>query len=1214
MSKNLSIRLAWHDNKWNGQVCKDPKNNVYCRGNYSLLSSRIQRRIDLDLEDKFKGVSLPELIKKTNYIPPCYWSINAFGNQSYTALDSHPFGDLGGYRKKFESIPPLTYSISPFTLSTWPFSIGYGEGYQRYTSIPVLKNRTQHYLSELKPKSSIAFLYCNYSNPLTGDDYKYALVGVGLIEDTESPQDYEMNESFLKDMRKDRSMSNFPAQAWQLQLTLSPENSFVLPYHEYLEWYEQSSTSSQGDEWEKLSRIIIPIEDQTLVPNFKYVSSHMSHDQAIFLLYRIRTSMNFIKTDQLIDSSQIELLEEKLQKLLQIAWNERGKFPGFLNAVYALLENDFDTNFLNKVIDELRPLNESDIEVLLDTFEISVTNPTLIRALNRLKREKLVLEFLSRFDFSIIQFENTLSIINQFGFNEIERNPYLILENYSFEIQKNWNIDQSDSGLDIYNFDIALIPDPEYVSWFTDYDAQSPERLRVGITKILKDESKKSGSSCMSRDDIITELENYPLYYVNKNLMLNKSTFLNLEKQPIFTEKFVIHDDSFRGGEITYQLNEIRKVESIIEKFIEKMLSKKHGFDSEDKIFVKKLLEAESNLLENNESQQRQQMYENIIKNGFFILSGQAGSGKTSSLINLIKNFKEKNSTPIYVLTPTGKSNLVIRDRLKKLNLHNDVEVRVSTIHRFLYSAIREHHGTSQNKGQMDKYKMHLERILDGRFEFLDEFISITKDLKLKPRILIIDESSMVDDKLLAILFSVINPIFLKHLILVGDDKQLPPIGQGIPFVNSIFYLHKNNFNENYVRLITNLRFDSSAGLGKLSDLFAQEKEPVLSEIKNVLESNDSTLSIEYFEDEPDLRMKIQSILQKLTKSDLPIPDQFAKLIEQNDDIVLDSIQILSPRRVGAFGTRMLNNSIIKQGKEEFSPKTKLICEENVYVWVKNQGRSFKQLGLSNGSMGYIQSNGTIFFDDIKTLKEEFDSVDISSIESNLPGEKSVLKFETSIDLGYAITVHKSQGSDFEDVIFILSDLGSFVLKELAYTGFTRARKKLHLLVKDSLKDNLVTLFSKMFDNSSVQNRKTMMFGYKKSVFRPHKLTRKDGSIIETRSKIEYMIAKNLDDSNLEFDYEPKEFLSQYRIIPDFKINEQYYLEHLGNMKNHTYRNRWNQKLKIYRELGILDNLITTEESQISDFESSFKKLIADIKNNKLAKTLGGHSDHHYII
>jgi exodeoxyribonuclease V alpha subunit len=926
--------------------------------------------------------------------------------------------------------------------------------------------------------------------------------------------------------------------------------------------------------------------------------------------------MNFVASDQLIDSTEVNQINENIQKLLKIAWKERGSLPGFFNSVYTLLANDFETNVLESVIKELKQLldKQSAIEKFLNDFELPNVNSSLSKSINLLKRKKSILQFLSQFDFSIIQFENTLSIINKFGLDEIEKNPYLILENYIYDDQKNWNIDHSDSGLDIYNFDIALIPDPEFVSWYNDYDAQSPQRLRMAITKILRNEIKKSGSSCLSRDQIISELENYPLYYITKNLKLEKSLFFNYEKQPVFSEKFIINDDSFHGGEITYQLREIRKIESIIEQFIQKMISKHHDFDNEDSKTVQKLMNEESDTLQLHEIKQRKQMYENILKNGFFILSGKAGSGKTSSLVNLIKNFKNNNTTPIYVLTPTGKANLVIRERLKKLNLHNEVEIRVSTIHRFLYSAIREHYGTSSNKGQMDKYKMHLSRILEGKLDHFDEFTSIIKEFKLKPRILIIDETSMVDDILCATLFSIINPIFLKHLIMVGDEKQLPPIGLGIPFVDTIHNLHKNNLNQNYVRLETNLRFDPSAGLGLLSELFGQDKEPTFSEIKDVLESDDSTLSINYYKDDHELHSQLNAILFEISKINSSITEQFGKIIEQTDGIHLDSVQILAPRRVGAFGTGIINSSIIKEGKEEFSPKTKLICEENVYVSVKNQGRTFWQLGLSNGSMGYIKSDGTLFFEDIEELKEENDSVDTSQIESALPGEKSILKDETSIDLGYAITVHKAQGSDFEHVIFVLSDLGSFVLRELAYTGFTRARKKLHLLVNESLKDNLITLFSKVYDNSSVKNRKTMLFGYKKSIFRPHKLTKKDGTVIEMRSKIEYMIAKNLDESNLDFEYEPRDFFNQHRILPDFKINEKFYLEHLGNMQNSEYRRRWNKKLKIYKELDLLDNLITTEENQSFDFETSLKKMISDIKNDKLGNTQGGYSEHHYSI
>jgi predicted nuclease of restriction endonuclease-like RecB superfamily len=120
------------------------------------------------------------------------------------------------------------------------------------------------------------------------------------------------------------------------------------------------------------------------------------------------------------------------------------------------------------------------------------------------------------------------------------------------------------------------------------------------------------------------------------------------------------------------------------------------------------------------------------------------------------------------------------------------------------------------------------------------------------------------------------------------------------------------------------------------------------------------------------------------------------------------------------------------------------------------------------------------------------------------------------------------------------------------------------------------------------------------------------------KSKIECIIAKTLDEASVDFEYEPKEFFEEYHIIPDFKLTvdgEIYYVEHLGNMNNPSYRNRWLQKFEIYKKLGIAENLITTSESEEkSNIEMSIRKIINDIKSRKITITEGGYSQHHYYI
>ena len=65
--------------------------NFYCRGNYSLLSPRIQKRINLEIEEKTANSKISEVIGENDYFPPCYWCINALGEETCIIKDPHPF-------------------------------------------------------------------------------------------------------------------------------------------------------------------------------------------------------------------------------------------------------------------------------------------------------------------------------------------------------------------------------------------------------------------------------------------------------------------------------------------------------------------------------------------------------------------------------------------------------------------------------------------------------------------------------------------------------------------------------------------------------------------------------------------------------------------------------------------------------------------------------------------------------------------------------------------------------------------------------------------------------------------------------------------------------------------------------------------------------------------------------------------------------------------
>jgi predicted nuclease of restriction endonuclease-like RecB superfamily len=192
-----------------------------------------------------------------------------------------------------------------------------------------------------------------------------------------------------------------------------------------------------------------------------------------------------------------------------------------------------------------------------------------------------------------------------------------------------------------------------------------------------------------------------------------------------------------------------------------------------------------------------------------------------------------------------------------------------------------------------------------------------------------------------------------------------------------------------------------------------------------------------------------------------------------------------------------------------------------------------------------------------------------------------------------------------------------FVTRELLYTAITRPKEKLHIVVNKKLENELSKILQEAYFRSAVAGHDTLLFGHKTQYKRPFKLTLKDGAVVAFASKIEYMIGDVLDKADIHFEYECSDFLDKYHFLPDFKfkINGKcYYLEHLGNI-NIRYSNRWNWKKDVYIKLCYGDNLITTSEKEdSSNVNDTIKQIIEDIKCNRLRKSIGSYSNHHYEL
>ena len=1238
-TRHLTARAAWHDSGWDGSVCADPRSNTkYCTAQGSLLAGRVKGRIDPDLEAKFGGRPVSEIVKHgRGYVPPCYWAINAHGKDSCDVSDPHPFTDSSTTASLFSAVPPLEHRMDPHSVFTWPFAISWegAKSDSRYVDIGVVRDRIGSFVGHLHVGASVVFTYCTANNPITGDDRKPLLVGAGLVAETEMPKDYSMKPELVKHMRAQSMMQNFPEFAWQFKIRLDPDCSVVLPYQEYLRRCESSRGFEQeAERRDELHSMSVPVTEPNLAPHFKYVSMHVPADKALYLLYTMRRSVDRMSGHGLIAQARLDDMSEKIDRMLKVTWQKRGRYPGIRNAVSAILQDTLPAETVGDVASRAADASatQNDMEGILDALAASAPQQdgdhkraVLEGARDMLKGRLRELEFLARLDLAAPQARNILHAIDDEGIDGLAANPYLLLERHAHPGKGSWDSNESNHGLSLYQIDMAMIPDPDHATWTSEFNARSPARLGAAVAKILGDNSAETGSTYMTRNEVAKGLEEYPLYYISGGaLRVGRKQLEDLEGNPAFAASFMVTAGLDNAGGTHYQLNGMRRLEESVEAYVSKMLAKKyeqHPWDGAGlSDYTRKTLPA-------GEVERRKAAYSKALSGGAFVLSGKAGSGKTDAIATIVGRLREEGVEPIYVVTPTGKAALVIKDRLREDGrAGDDSAVAVSTIDHLLYRTVREHCDT---RGLYETYKDALKNFLEHGPAFFSEYETRAKKVQLTPRALVIDEASMVDQPHMAALLSVVSTMRLKHLVVAGDERQLPPIGYGSPFTDIIHHLKGTGREDSHIRLEGNLRFGQDTPLGELAGLFEDDKEPSLAEIRHAVErangsksAGPGALAVSDFGNAAELDAIMADSLSGIAGCLGQATGASARTLIQRIIVEsgtggpdLDRIQILSPRRVGEFGTTAINQRIDERWPA-LGSGAKLICVENMYVKVTKGSKTFPTLGLANGSMGYVRDDGTPYFRELEDCRKEFDRVDDSKVRSEIKQRNSMHdeRFEQKLDLGYAITIHKAQGSGFDHVLLVLSDMGRFVSREMLYTALTRARRGLHLLVRSDLRDDLPMLLSRAFANSATSSRKTLMFGPKGSPFRAYRLRTSGGRVIEVRSKSEYMIAKLLDESGTEFEYEPDDLYGESRMRPDFKIEGRLYLEHLGLAGDASYMARWSQKRAEYQRLGLEDALVTTSEGTTPDFESNVRTMIKDIRDGTLKGAGDGYSLHHYVL
>ncbi|MBU1566857.1 MAG: AAA family ATPase [Proteobacteria bacterium] len=1205
--KHITARLAWHDNKWNGKICNNPELNEYCVGDYSLLSARLQRRRNLDIECNNKGLT-PNFSEMGGYVPPCFWSLNTFGDSKFDVIHEHPMKET---HINIKNTPNVQEDLPPWSFFTWNFKLSFLRSNDALSRVDGkypknLPDRAKKYFSQVKNSQSIVFLYCNYDNPLTADEYKYLLVGCGLVTDKGDFFDYKIPSSDLKEIRTDKDYKNFPTIGWEIRVSLDKESTVRLPYHEYLVDVDDNT------DWELLDEIKISIDDEKLVQDFKYVSMDVDDDTCIYLLTRIKQKLLTIRDHSRCgEEYDVNNNIAKIENLLKISWENRGHFPSLDNVFKIILEKQDMalplalSSFISKEIGR----NPDWSNALIDLFEKPeniIQNDDLIDSIQEIKDWLLIknvnvidLLRICMLDLTDHQIERILTgnLSNNhsnISLSEISKNLFLLCEAYEpheYPDDKHTGL-RVDNFIPLYKVDISLFPDTRYLNRLRAIQSirpHDPRRLRALVLSYLKSLEKSSGDCFDFPVNIQEYILEYPLFYQTAYKV--SDTVLkepNNELLKHFAGKIACIEDG--KGKYRYYLKEIYEFEEAIQKLLIELINKPDHNSYEPHDFAKGC----ESLLDDSSDRalflnEREKLYNNIYRKHLFVLSGSPGSGKSYELLKVIETLRNHKETYL-VLTPTGKASLRL-----SVNEEGISNIECMTIDKLLYSIKRNNYDTSDIQN------------------------------------LIIDEMSMVDIVKfyeLLDLFNIKKSRF-KRLILVGDQYQLPPIGFGKIFVDIIRFLSTNLKYDNYcIQLDVNLRQKSDKSIIRFSKIFTgqiKNYEELLSQaVKGKEFSN--YFKIHYWKSRDELRQLLLKAFKARYKGDC-LSEDFGtslnrvfnleddgstKIDNQNTPVIeIDNFQILTPYRANYFGTIGLNSFIQENSKN----KTALIANTSFafmhgdkVIQTKNLYRDGKLI-LSNGSTGLVNA---------RTKRGQF-----YFSESDVPLNSSVLS-QDDMELAYAITVHKSQGSGFRDVFLILPPKKSLLYRELIYTGLTRSKESLELFIYgDPSQDITNSILEQARQISNIELRKTTAFG---NPVWDYSLNPIEG--ITVKSRVEYIIFKKLMDakddclnSELEFDffyekkYSPKG--RSFSIKPDFtlcfKDGRIVYWEHLGLLTNNSYLKNWNSRIEIYKEEGLFDQLITTDDLYGID-DRKIESVIEDVILNDLKESSITHSRYHYSL
>lgn len=1224
--QHLSIRVPWHDTGWDGRVCADPIGNGSC-----LRLRQVAERRDDEFEVELAGKTWNQI--KPEQLPPCADERAGFMSiHPRRIAKEHPYAAWNQVYSKFGKaayeLPEYAADCIPFRWMlrkeaaeiaehySLPYSAELEDEVDQEAGIEPIwvqhgKNQTlllDSFFSSVVPERSLVFFYAKES-PLA-DDPRRLLIGVGRARRVGNVAPYE------------QTAGGFGSVAWQRVITHSirpsMEDGFLLPYHELLD--------KAADDDRDLADLAVFVPDEYSL-QFSYASEHVSHDAALAVLLLVdRAIKRFTPLVSGSWSGARSWLDERIVEV----WQARGPCPGLGSALKAF---GIEEGALLAYAAQSRVGDNEDPWPLIDQW---LRDPTIDpEALSRVgktmstvwsvlpEERRTLLQLLSRFD---LNSEQAIRIYQEterkkagisLSDNDILSNPYLIYEANRLEAEP-VAVSVIDRG--VFPADQIReahpLPEPSAVE-----DAIDPRRVRALIVDALEN-AAVAGHSLQSQSNIIQEIRDRPL---------DPSCPLSPEIMTV-CEKTLSHDVvkvQMADGEPAYQLQRLNEARSEISRQVKRRFKGvPHSVDADWRAVIDEQLSEFGPAIDKEEELARREKtaaLEVLATSRFSVLIGAAGTGKTT-LLRALTELPNVAAGGLLLLAPTGKA---------RVRMQEAIGHEASTLAQFLLRRNRYNSDT-------------------GRYHRSD------RDRLKSVRTVIVDECSMLTEEMLdALLDSIAN---VDRLVLVGDPRQLPPIGVGRPFVDIIEYLRQKNNSIGFPRVaasyaeLTIPRRQIGSGTDERADLLlaewfsGDEPSPASDEVWDEFGSvkDLETVSVRQWNNFSDLQevlreeIALQSEEMDNSADALGFEASYGGRVSGNyayfnheSASEVEAWQVLSPIRGEGSGVNELNRMLQrtyrrstldlarnpKYGRKIPKPGglQEIIYGDKV-INVRNRVRRkyFPDLEdcleyVANGEIGVVTGP---FWRKGKS-KPPFGLVNVAFSTqlgtaytyymSELGNDDNI----SILELAYAITIHKSQGSEFNKTFVIIPKPCRLLSRELLYTALTRQREHVVILHQGDLFD--LREYSSS-THSETASRQTNLFSNPEPVAVNGRYLEKDlihhtRSGLAVRSKSEVIIADLLHSKGIEFEYEqPVSFDDGSWRLPDFTIVDDttgttFYWEHLGMLQRPSYLRKWEQKLAWYREHGVLPHregggptgaLIVTEDRDDGSISSAYMEALVD--------------------